>query len=164
MPEYDDDLDEIDEASASPAMKRVREHNRRLAADLKAATKLNVEMKAMADRAVQFEREATLAKAGVPDGKLGAMFSKGYDGEWTIEAVKAAWDEIAPTTSATTATTKTNQPTDDEALMADRMAGASAGAFTPDREAAYEAERLAAKNPQELKQVLDKYGITADSQ
>ena len=53
---------------------------------------------AQADRARvnELEREIAFTKAGVPDDTLGTVFRKGWDGDTTPEAIKAAWDEIAP--------------------------------------------------------------------
>ena len=57
---------------------------------------------AQADRARvnELEREIAFTKAGVPDSTLGTVFRKGWDGDTTPEAIKAAWDEIAPTPPA----------------------------------------------------------------
>ena len=47
-------------------------------------------------RVAELEREIAFTKAGVPDDTLGTVFRKGWDGDTTPEAIKAAWDEIAP--------------------------------------------------------------------
>jgi len=52
---------------------------------------------------VELQREIAFTKAGVPDDTLGTVFRKGWDGETTPEAIKAAWEEIAPAPPASPA-------------------------------------------------------------
>jgi hypothetical protein len=161
MSEIDDDLLTPDEGDSN-AMKAVRQA-------LRAAKKQTTEMaaqlealKAQADRAVALERESTFLKAGVPvDDKWGSMFAKAYDGEVTIEAVKAAWAELAPAKPSAAAPEQPSIDYMSEAAAADRMSAAAPTGFDPAREAAFEAESAAATTPQQLIAVLGKYGKLA---
>lgn len=62
----------------------------------KAISDANQRASAAEGRAAELEREMAFTKATVPDNPLGSVFRKGYDGDVTPEAIKAAWEEIAP--------------------------------------------------------------------
>lgn len=50
-----------------------------------------------AREAEELRRENAMLRAGVPtDTPLGAMFARAYDGKLDVDAVKAAWAEVAP--------------------------------------------------------------------
>jgi hypothetical protein len=121
------------------------------------------DLKAQADRATVLERQAAFAKAGVPDDGMGSYFQKGYDGEITVEAIKAAYAEATGKVVDATG----SKPHDDysaEMAAADRMSSASGGAPDLSREAAYEHELKGAKNQAETIAVLEKYGKLSTSQ
>ena len=162
MPEIDDDIDFDSDEPSGNAMKQVRQA-------LKAANRREKELeaqmaalKAQADRATVLERQAAFAKAGVPDEGLGSYFQKGYDGEITVEAIKAAYAEATGKVVDATGSQPHDDPRGAEMAAADRMSSASGGAPDLSREAAYEHERAAAKSPAEVIAVLEKYGKLAN--
>jgi hypothetical protein len=169
MPEIDDD-DLIDDAG-SPALKQLRDALKRQEKRSKELEAALAASQAQADRAAQLEREAVFLKAGVPSDGVGTYFLKGYDGDMTVEAVKAAWGELQPKTTEPNGALphdqiapEQRQALRDEAARADHMAAASQGAFDPQREAAYDAEFAAAvpQGPAAMTAVLAKYGKLVD--
>lgn len=163
MSEIDNDLLDPDEGDSS-AMKAVRQALRNAKRELAEAKALADSFKEQADRAAQLERETTFLKAGVPGDKWGSMFAKAYDGDLTVEAVKAAWAELSPPQAPTTPQQPQQPNYLDEASAADRMSSAAPTGFDPSAEAAFEAERVAAKSPEQLIAVLAKYGRLAGPQ
>ena len=104
-------------------------------------------------------------KAGVPDEGFGDYFQRGYAGELTPEAIKAEWAKLGAPNLATedAERQRLERQLADETRRSDTIGSASAGAFSPDKEAAFEAERLAATTRPELIKVLEKYGKLADN-
>lgn len=109
------------------------------------------EAKAEADALRAQNRSLTFQAAGVSaDSPLGAMFDKAYDGELTVDAVKAAWAEVAPT-SAAPAAPADDGPTPEELASQQARAALSTGGTPPgeeptadpwtDAKAGYQADR-----------------------
>lgn len=76
------------------------------------------ELRDAADRGAKAARENLFLRAKVDlDSPLGAMFMRGYDGELTVDAVKAAWAEI-PQVPAPVANAAEQQQATDAAAQA----------------------------------------------
>lgn len=166
MPEFDENEIEFDEANASPAMRKLRDALKRAEKDAKQWRQAAEEAKESTAQVEALRKETAMLRAGVPDTKVGKMFAQSYNGEATPEAIKAAWAELASELASNTPPPSEQQDDDrrrlrDEMAAADDLSRNMAGNLSPDREAAYEAERLAAKSPDELVAVLDKYGKLA---
>lgn len=88
-----DDLDR-DQPGDSQAIKDIRARNRELARNQRAAEDRARELEAKAAEADRASRELAFLKAGVnPDDPAARYFVKGYDGELTPDAIKAAATE-----------------------------------------------------------------------
>lgn len=137
--EYEDDAS--DEGSGPAGL---REHAKRLEAQAKAA----------AEEAAQLKRELAFAKAGLDlsDPKMG-YFVKGYDGEATPDAIRAAAEAAGFIGEQTPVSTQELQ----EHQAAANLAG---GGFIepPDQNAQYASEMAAARSKAEVLAVMDKYG------
>lgn len=73
-------------------------------------------------------RSLTFQAAGVSaDSPLGAMFDKAYDGELTVDAVKAAWSEVAPPSAAPAAPADDGPTPEELANQAARQALSTGG-------------------------------------
>lgn len=167
MPEIDEDDDLLNpDEGDSKAMRAVRQALREAKRREKELDAKLAQVEADAKRAGALERDNALLRAGVPsDTPLGKVFAKAYDGELTLEAIKAAWTELSPGGSNPPPAQQNGTSAPDlngELARADKMASASPTGFDPGREAAYEAERAAAKSAPELIAVLTKYGKLAD--
>lgn len=105
------DLDSEEAQILDPNIRRELRDNRKRAAD--------------ADKELQAaRREVAFARAGVDDTTpLGRMFVRGYDGDATVDAIKAAAEEIPGLLPAPPA----NSMSADELDAQKRMAGASGG-------------------------------------
>lgn len=67
----------------------------------KALDRTDAKAKQAAAEAAAAKRELAFVKAGVDtDSKLGKLFANGYDGEVTVEAIRAAYAEINPAPAA----------------------------------------------------------------
>jgi hypothetical protein len=134
--DHDDDLDDDMPTDAEPTDETPRDL-RRAARDGKAA---RIEANTL-------KREVAMLKAGIDtETPIGAMFSKGYEGELTKEAVTTAWSALGVTPVAADAPADdTPEPGPDMApgetdLTADRRALANGSAsdtpVTPDPKSA----------------------------
>lgn len=145
-----DDLDFQDESETpEPSQNRDRKWVRDLERRAKDADRVRAE-------AESAKRELALLKAGIdvntPQGKL---FAKAYDGEYTVDAVKAAATEYGVLEAAAPAI-----PADEFAAM-NRIASAAAGGQVHDP-VDYAAEINAAETPDAVLQVLAKAGVSLD--
>ena len=87
----DDDLELEDEPGDSPAIKQIRARNRQLAKEHREAIQRAETAEAAVAVANAATREIAFLKAGVnPEDPAARYFVKGYDGELTVEAIKAA--------------------------------------------------------------------------
>jgi hypothetical protein len=87
------------------------------------------------------KREAALARAGIDDSTpLGRMFAKSYDGDISVDAIRAAAEEIPGLLALPPV--DPNAPSADELEAQRRMAGHSggAGAGGPDSQAQFNAQ------------------------
>ena len=92
------------------------------------------EAKAEADALRAQNRALTFQAAGVSsDSPLGAMFDKAYDGDLTVDAVKAAWAEVAPTSAAPPAAVD-DGPTPEELANAAARQAVTTGGIPPGEE------------------------------
>lgn len=89
------------------------------------------EAKAEAEALRTQNRALTFQAAGVAaDTPLGAMFDKAYDGDLTVDAVKSAWSELAPS-SAPAAQTVDDGPTPEELASAQARQALTTGGTPP---------------------------------
>ena len=143
-----DDLDYQDEET-QPEPTQSRKWVRDLEKRAKEADKIRAE-------AESAKRELAFMKAGInletPQGKL---FAKAYDGEFTVDAVKAAATEYGVLDVPTP-----QVPADEFAAM-NRIASAAAGGQIHDP-VDYVAEIGAAETPDQVLQVLAKAGVSLD--
>lgn len=116
------------------------------------------EGKKAANELAAAKRELAMHKAGIDlDSKAGRLFAKAYDGDSTVEAVKAAaaeYDLITPETPAV-------DPT--EVAAHDRIANASTGGEQPGEAETALSEIAAAGSQQEVLASLAKHGIQIDN-
>jgi len=143
-----DDFDIQDEDGQSE-----QPQSRKWVRDLEKRAKDADKIRAEAESA---KRELALLKAGINlDTPQGKLFAKAYDGEFTVDAVKAAATEYgvldAPTTQV---------PADEFAAM-NRIASAAAGGQVHDP-VDYVSEISAAETPDQVLQVLAKAGVSLD--
>lgn len=160
--EFDELLSQLDDGT--PLAKRLRneiksrdKRNRELEAALK-STQEQVE------RLATVERDAVLARAGVPAEGFGALFAKAYDGELTIDAVKTAWAALNGNVAEADKPDPATERRTAETAAADRMAGASSSPLDVSKEAAYDHELRSAKTKAEAIAVMSKYGKLAGAQ
>lgn len=106
-------------------------------------------------RAETAERKLAFIEAGVPNSKAADYFVKGYDGELTTESIKAAAIE-AGFLEADPAE-KPDPELDAEAAAQGRIAAAENGA-SDTAPPGYDDELAAAKTPEEVIAVVQKYG------
>lgn len=113
-PDYDENLDPEDESSDERTVSLNRTQIRTLEKDAKRARKADEELATL-------RREFAFVKAGIdPEDPKLKYFAKGYDGEITAEAIRAAATEAGYLTSDDT----------EEAAAHERISQASAGAAT----------------------------------
>jgi hypothetical protein len=134
---------------------QLREHNKNLESQLAEAKSAREAAEASALEAMSAKRELSFVKAGVnPDDPAAKWFVKAYDGELSVEAIKAA---------ATEARLLATNPPQQQQRQADlavhrQISEASANATTPDAQEAYRAELATAKNAKQAMEIVRKYG------
>lgn len=141
------DFSEYEESSEQDGPPGLRDHAKRLEAQLKEAN----------ERIAKAERELAFAKVpglDLTDPKV-SYFTKGYEGEFTAEAIRQAAESagflnLEPTVSA---------PPSEELREHQQAASLTAGVEVqiPEGNAEYEAEMAQARTPQEVLAVMDKY-------
>lgn len=154
--EIDDDDLESETGETTPNTTETRDWRRKLEQDAKDGRRAKQEANQAAAEASIAKKELAFLRAGIdletPQGKL---FAKAYDGEPSLDAVKAAAQEYglldAPSVSA------------DELAAHDRIAQASAGSSVSQTDdQIYFAELDKAENPEQVLAVLAKAGITPE--
>lgn len=146
MPAEVDEVDDDDTDYDTPAMTQLRRQVKNLEKKLAASAEAE-------QRAAAAEKRAAFAEAGIPTEGQAVYFRKGYDGEMTADAIKAAAIEAG----FLQAPSATNAAEDAH----DRVSDASAGAPGVTREADYEAAMYhAAANggTDEILAVMRQYG------
>ncbi len=112
-------------------------------------------MAEQAAKAEAAERKLAFAEAGVPlsDPKA-KYFVKGYEGEYTADAIKAEWGSFAGASAPV-------PDHSDDIAAAQRITDASTGAPPDDaaRMQRYRDELEAAKNEREVLDVINKYNV-----
>jgi hypothetical protein len=167
MPESDDELLFADDST--PALREARAAIKRLKAKDAERDSMIAQLQAEADRAKALDRELMFAKAGVPAGdEFASYFSKGYDGETTIDAIRDAWTKLRGTTTEPpgtkphdAASAQEQQTLRDEIARGDQMGTAAGGPdLSPNAAQAYDVElaAAAAKGPEAIMEVVRKYG------
>lgn len=115
--QHDDDFADVDPEAAEEA------DNLK---DLRRVAKESSKNKREAEAA---RRELALLKAGVDtDSPVGKLFAKSYDGELTVDAVKASWAELAPAPAAEPATEPDAALAEGEAASTQERANLASGA------------------------------------
>lgn len=150
--QLDTDTDtDVDAADTQAAESKRENWRRKLEADAEAG-------KAAVAEAAQARRELAFLKAGVDlDTPQGKLLAKAYDGEPTVEAVKAAAVEFGVLTADTPAVPAA------ELAAHDRIAAAASGGTTASDDQSAMAELLAADSEQEVLAVLHKWEIPVES-
>jgi hypothetical protein len=113
-------------------------------------------------RAAAAERELAFTKAGIPDGKLGEMFMKSYEGEMDAESIKTAAAEIGiGGASPTDPHTEAADPMVAELAARRRAAGATGAATVttaagniPGTQADYESRIRSATSEREVMAIV----------
>ena len=110
-------------------------------------------------RAEAAERQIAVREVGIdPNTPVGKMFLKGYEGDWTPEAIKTQAEQI-PGLLPTESGTGTSQDDQAEAELAAqrRMAGAAqaTGAGGPDLQSQFFADLSQAKSQDEVMALID---------
>lgn len=105
-------------------------------------------------RAVEAERRAALAEAGVPTDGLGKLFRDAYRGELSTEAIKAAMDEYGIGQQ-----TSTQQIPDAEREAHQRLAEARGGSSNSDGSIDAADAINAASSPEEVLRIVNAAGI-----
>ena len=112
------------------------------------------ELREAKDLLSQLQRERSFVRAGIPETGMGKLFMKGYDGPDDVDAIKAAATELGILGD------RQEQGEVDRSLAGHEATRAAAsGAAIPDPRIDLEARMRAAKNPQELAQILDEAGV-----
>jgi hypothetical protein len=144
-----DDYETSDEQQPEPSQNRDRKWIR----DLEKRAKDAERVRAEADEA---RRELAFLKAGIDlDSPQGKLFAKAYDGEFTVDAVRASATEYG-----VLETPKQQIPTEEFAAM-NRIASAAAGGQVHDP-VDHVAEISAAETPQQVIEILAKAGVSLD--
>lgn len=116
-----DDL-ELNDEEVSESRNPAREHQRKLEKELKQAKAEKRDLEAKNAEAQAAKRELALLKAGIDtESGQGKLFAKAYDGELTVEAIKAQAEEYG-----LIATSQTNEVKEELAQLG-RVAQASSG-------------------------------------
>jgi hypothetical protein len=102
----------------------------------------------------ELQRRVAFAEAGLPTAPWRAYFDKGYEGELTAEAIKAAATEAG----FLEAPKPPEQTTPEERATHQRIADASAGASTAPP-VDWAAEYAAAKTPEEVMAIVQRQGL-----
>lgn len=142
MPDDDyEEFDETDEEAPSGLRKQLK------ASEAKA--------RKLAEELAAFQRTSAFRDAGVdPNDPKARYFVKGYDGELTVEAIKAEAEAAGLLEQESTIPAS-------EQRAAEQAAEITAGADAPqylDKQAEYEAEMAKAVTKEEIFAVMDKYG------
>lgn len=150
--EYDntDDSAELDESPRNKDRKWVRElENRAKNAD-----------KAKAEAAAA-KRELAMLKAGIePDSPQGKLFQKAFDGEPTVENVKAFMDEYGLSAAPKQEPVANTVPAEELAAHDRLSRAASASTGGPD----YVSEINSAETPEQVMDVLRKAGVAISNE
>lgn len=156
--DFDDDLDEDAPDQPGNDVRRLREHIKKLEQDAKAAR----EKAAGAERLPELERELAFRRAGIdPEDPKAKWLVKGYDGELSPDAIKAAAAEAGLTGQRQSATGDQDADLDAEVRRMDRTSRASTGR-NPDEDSEFDAEMARAARDRipehEFDQILIRYG------
>lgn len=161
--EHDDDHDDAPDPSDSPAIKRIREENRRLARE-----KRDLEAKFKDVDVDSLRRENAFLKAGIDLTHKGAeYFLNGYKGELTTEAIRAEAEAAGflatgKPTERSNAQDEQRKQLDDEAARWERS---SSTGRDPGQDADFDRANaeLIAKNPTqaEYREHLKRWGRLA---
>lgn len=144
----DHDDDTIEQGESEPNWRR------KLEADAKAGREAAASVAAAATQNLQLQRELAMVRAGVDlDTPMGQMFSRAYEGESSVEAVREEYARI----------TGTGQPAVDQQAMARigqaLQGGTPSGGQAPDFESDLDSIPLMVDgqyNPDYVNQVLNK--------
>lgn len=144
--------DDLDNEAQEPAEKNpVRARMRELESEVKA-------LREKAAEAEKLQRELAFSKAGIPmDSPMSKYFVKGYEGEFTPEAIRKAAEEaslIKPTVAAAD---------DPERKAWNRLQKASAAGQTSDPVLDWNAKLNQARNQDEVMQILAQMQESAEN-
>lgn len=154
--EIDDDLDTPDDDETTPNTPRNQDWRRKLKQEAEEGRRAKQEAVEATSEAAAARKELAFLKAGIDlDSPQGKLFAKAYDGEPSLDAVKAAAQEYglldAPSVPA------------EELAGHDRFAQASAGSSVSQTDdQVYFAELDKATTVEETLAVLAKAGITPE--
>ena len=140
---YDDDLEQEEDAN-DKVVQLKRSQIRALEKKAKAHDDALV-------RLATLERQLVFRDAGIPTDKRGQLFMKAYDGDMTLDAVKAAaidYEVIQPDSADTTPETEAQ----------DRLLKAAGGGDTPHKPDLEQAI-LNATTPEEVMRIVSQQGI-----
>jgi hypothetical protein len=118
MSEYDEHDDDVEAGDPAGLRKRAEKA-------LKRATEAEA-------RAAAAERELMFANAGIPADGAGKYFRKGYDGELTLEAIKAEAESAGLFTAKASAEAEEPEVPAEELAALDAMRRTQAGGIPPD--------------------------------
>ena len=94
-------------------------------------------------------------KAGIPEDGLGTMFRKGYDGEKTVDAIKARATEYGILKTTATLTEATSNDSELEALRVAQGATTGGDGASPDPQQLYLEALANAQTSEEAQLVVD---------
>jgi len=143
MAQYDEDEElDLNEMGERPVL------DANIRKQLREAEKMRKELDAARQELEAQKREVLFSKAGIPDDGIGKYFRKGYDGDVSIEAIRAAAEA-----DGILQRQATPEPSYDHELEALRRAqGATIGTVgaTPDPQQEYFAALAQAKSVEEV--------------
>lgn len=153
MPD-DEDLDDTDTGDGGGSnAKQMREHIKKLEGEAKAGREA-------ADKVAVMERRLAFAEAGLGESPMREYFVKGYDGDTSPEAIRAAAVAAGLPLLGAAATVPPPDRTADVATHTAMNQAAQGGTTEGDRNAAYHAAIAATDGDWEkMKPVLREFGV-----
>lgn len=150
MPEYTDEELELQDEQTEQLDPAIREELRKSRSRAREAAEWK-------QRAETAERKNVLLDLGIDQAApLGKLFVRGYEGDWTPEAVRTAAEEI-PGLLPERQSSGANELSADEiaALQRQGQASTTTGQGGPDLRSRFEADVRAAKSAEQIMEIVD---------
>lgn len=145
--------DDTDDGEDSPTIQQMRERIKTQNAELRAARE-------SADKAQELERRLAFAEAQIGDSPMKQYFVRGYEGDMTSDAIRAAATAAGLPLLGQASSPPPPDRTADLAAHAQMNQAGQGGTSDADQNAAYHAELAATDGSwEQVKQVLDKYQV-----